>query len=35
MTERLQNEKGRVVDVLLWSVGVPLPLVCLVYMLFH
>ena len=35
MTERLRNQKGRAGYLLLWLVGVPLPLVLVLYLLFH
>jgi hypothetical protein len=35
MTERLHNQNLHVVDLLLWLVGVPVPLVLVLYMLFN
>ena len=35
MKERLPNQAGRIGSVLLWLVGVPLPAVMVLYLLFH
>lgn len=34
-SRRVQNEKGGIGYVLLWLVGLPLPLVLILYLFFH
>jgi hypothetical protein len=35
MRERIHNQNGRVGYLLLWLIGIPLPIVLVLYLLFH